>query len=617
MKTNSPRWTLVATSFGLGMALLDVTAGNVAVPSIQRDFGTGIAGLSWVIDGYTLAFASALVLAGGLGDRLGTRRVFASGLVLFTVASLLCGVAPTVGLLIAARVLQGLGAALFMPSSLALLARAYPDPGQRARAIGFWSALTAITGGSGPLVGGILTSTLGWRSIFLVNLPLGITGVLMTARFVRPTAPSRARTLDLPAQLVAALSLGSVTWALVERAERGWGSPAVLGALLAGVVGLALFIWMESTAAEPMLPPRLFQHRTFATTSAGALLYAAAFFGGLLVLSLYFQRVRGEAAALAGLHISAITVTFGLASILGGKLAGRHGPRASILLGLVLLCRRRLRSVTGHRGHVVPDPRASARAARLRRRSRRPADERGHPRQCRAGSRRDRQRRAQRQPADRHGARRGGLRLPLRRRSVTAPGSAAGDARRGGALPRGRGRGGDGASHEEHCARCRAAAGLVQERRVGRASPVPGLECPAVHQPPHRLRRTLGWGDGLALVVGIMVGSGIFRTPGLVASSLGRPALTFVAWALGGAVGLLGALIFAELATRHPHAGGKYVYARESFGRRAGFVVGWVEALTYCAAVAAIAVVCGDYLSRLVGWPPRSHRPSESCSSSP
>ncbi len=120
-----------------------------------------------------------------------------------------------------------------------------------------------------------------------------------------------------------------------------------------------------------------------------------------------------------------------------------------------------------------------------------------------------------------------------------------------------------------------------------------------------RLSRTLGWGDGLAIVVGIMVGSGIFRTPGLVASSLRRPGLTFVAWALGGAVGLLGALVFAELATRHPHAGGKYVYARESFGRRAGFVVGWIEALTYCSAVAAIAVVCGDYLSRLVGWPPR------------
>src|SRR5262249_42481262 len=279
--------------FGLGMALLDVTAGNVAVPSIQRDFGTGIAGLSWVIDGYTLAFASALLLAGGLGDRLGARRVFASGLGLFTVASLLCGVAPPVGLLIGARMLQGLGAALFMPSSLALLARAYPDPRKRAHAIGIWSALTSIAGGSGPLVGGILTSTLGWRSIFLVNLPLGIAGLLLTARFVRPAPATGARTLDLPAQLMAALSLGAVTWALVERAERGWGSPAVLGPLIAGLLGLLLFVWMETAAAEPMLPPRLFRHRTFAATSAGALLYATAFFGGLLVLSLYFQRIRG------------------------------------------------------------------------------------------------------------------------------------------------------------------------------------------------------------------------------------------------------------------------------------------------------------------------------------
>src|SRR5262249_49081299 len=225
---------------------------------------------------------------------------------------------------------------LFMPSSLALLARAYPDARERARAIGFWSALTAVAGGSGPLVGGILTSTLGWRSIFLVNLPLGIAGLILTARFVRPAPATGARTLDLPAQLMAALSLGAVTWALVERAERGWGSPAVLGPLIAGLLGLLLFVWMETAAAEPMLPPRLFRHRTFAATSAGALLYATAFFGGLLVLSLYFQRIRGEDAALAGLHITAITVSFCFASILAGKLASRPGPRVPILMGLAL-----------------------------------------------------------------------------------------------------------------------------------------------------------------------------------------------------------------------------------------------------------------------------------------
>jgi DHA2 family methylenomycin A resistance protein-like MFS transporter len=337
METRNARGTLVATSFGLGMALLDVTAGNVAVPSIQRDFGTGMAGLSWVIDGYTLTFASALLLAGGLGDRLGARRVFASGLVLFTLASLLCGVAPTIGLLIGARMLQGLGAALFMPSSLALLARAYPEPRERARAIGFWSALTAIAGGSGPLVGGLLTSTLGWRSIFLVNLPLGIAGLLLTARFVRPTPATGARTLDLPAQAVAALSLGAVTWALVERGEHGWGAPMVVWPLLAGIAGLVLFVRLESIGVAPMLPPRLFRRRTFSTTSAGALLYAAAFFGGLLVLSLFFQRVRGESAAVTGLHLTAITVSFCLASIVGGRLAARYGPRPTILGGLALL----------------------------------------------------------------------------------------------------------------------------------------------------------------------------------------------------------------------------------------------------------------------------------------
>jgi DHA2 family methylenomycin A resistance protein-like MFS transporter len=319
------------------MALLDVTAGNVAVPSIQADLHTGISGLSWVINAYTLSFASLLLLAGGLGDRLGARAIFGSGLVVFTIASVLCGLAPGVSILIAARMLQGAGAALFMPSSLALIARAYPEPRRRAQAIGIWSALTGIAGASGPLVGGLLVSTIGWRRIFLVNAPLGVLGLFLTARFVRPIPRAGARDLDLLAQLVAALSLASLTWALVERGEHGWMSPPVLAALVVGLAGLGLFVQLERTGAHPMLPPILFKDRTFSTTAAAALLYAAAFFGGLLVLSLYFQRVQGQSAALAGLKITTITATFCVTSILAGRLAGRYGPRRPIVTGLAVL----------------------------------------------------------------------------------------------------------------------------------------------------------------------------------------------------------------------------------------------------------------------------------------
>jgi MFS transporter, DHA2 family, methylenomycin A resistance protein len=337
MKRHAPAWTLVATSFGLGMALLDVTAGNVAVPSIQASLHTDLRGLSWVIDGYTLSFASLLLLAGGLADRLGAKRLFAIGLVLFTVSSAACGLAPDAPSLIAARVIQGMGAALFMPSSLSILARAYPDERRRAQAIGIWSSLTAIAGGSGPLVGGLLVATLGWRSIFLLNVPMGIVGSALAVWAIPATPPAERRSLDLGPQAVGAFALAAFTWALIERAPRGWGSPVVLAALAASVLGGALFIAWEKRSRQPILPLQLFQNRAFSATAAGALLYAAGFFGGLLVLSLYFQRIRGESAALAGLHITAIAVTFGVTSVVAGWLAARYGPRRPILAGLALL----------------------------------------------------------------------------------------------------------------------------------------------------------------------------------------------------------------------------------------------------------------------------------------
>ena len=334
---SSPRATLLATSFGLGMALLDMTAVNVAVPAIQANLHTDVRGLSWVIDGYTLAFASLLLLAGGLGDRLGARRVFAAGLVIFTVASALCGLAPGLGTLIFARVLQGLGAALFMPASLAILRQAYPEQRERARAIGIWSALTAIAGASGPLFGGLLVTAFGWRSIFYLNLPLGIVAVAMTFRYVRASPRSPGGGLDLVAQLTAAGSLALFTWALIERTARGWGSPVILGAFAASIVGLRLFVFLEKRSPRPILPLQLFSDRTFSATASAALLYAGAFFGSVLVYSLYFQDLRGEEPATAGLHLAAITVSFGLTSLLAGRVVGRYGTRAPILVGLTAL----------------------------------------------------------------------------------------------------------------------------------------------------------------------------------------------------------------------------------------------------------------------------------------
>src|SRR3954452_20113359 len=231
--TSHARWTLVTTSFGLSMALLDTTAVNVAVPSIQAGLGTDVLGLSWVIDGYTLALASLLLVAGGLGDRLGAKRLFLAGLGVFTGASAACRFAPGLATLRLARILQGAGAAMFLPSSLAILREAYPQPKERAQAIGIWSALTAIAGACGPLFGGAMVASLGWRSIFLLNVPVGLVAVPMVLRFVRTSPAGARRGFDLPAQIAGAFALALLTCALIERSAFGWSSPRILFALLA------------------------------------------------------------------------------------------------------------------------------------------------------------------------------------------------------------------------------------------------------------------------------------------------------------------------------------------------------------------------------------------------
>src|SRR3954462_11974873 len=331
------RWTLVTTSFGLSMALLDTTAVNVAVPSIQAGLRTDVLGLSWVIDGYTLTLASLLLVAGGLGDRLGAKRLFPAGLGVFTAAAAACGFAPGLATLVLARILQGAGAAMFLPSSLAILREAYPRPKERAQAIGIWSALTAIAGACGPLFGGAMIASLGWRSIFLLNVPVGIVAVAMVLRFVRTSPAGAHRGFDLPAQMTGALALALLAWALIERSAFGWSSPRILLALAAAVAAALGFVYLEHRSASPLLPLQLFANRTFSSTASAALLYAGGFFGSVFVFSMYFQGLRGDSPLDAGLHTTAITVSFGLTSIAGGRFAGRYGTRGPILAGLSLL----------------------------------------------------------------------------------------------------------------------------------------------------------------------------------------------------------------------------------------------------------------------------------------
>src|SRR6266581_2863827 len=232
---------LASVCLGYFMAVLDSTVVNVALPDMARSLGTGIAGMQWVVDGYALLFASLLLTAGALGDRFGNRGMFVAGLALFTLASALCGIAPSLGALVAFRALQGVGAAVQVPASLALLRHAYHDPAERAEAIGVWAAATGVAVAAGPVVGGILTHAFTWRSVFLVNIPVGVAGIVLTLRHVPPVPRHAEGHLDLRAQALGIAALGALTFGLIQGGVWGWGSPPVVGTLVVATVAGLLF----------------------------------------------------------------------------------------------------------------------------------------------------------------------------------------------------------------------------------------------------------------------------------------------------------------------------------------------------------------------------------------
>ncbi|MGA5194089.1 MFS transporter [Streptomyces exfoliatus] len=337
--TTRPGPTLFAACLGFVVVILDVSVVNVATKALTAEFGGSLSGLEWVINGYTLTFAAFLLTAGALGDRFDPRRIFVAGFALFAVTSLACGAAPTLVTLIVARVLQGVGAALIVPSSLSLVNTNFPDPARRTRAVSLWAAAGGLALALGPVVGGVLVDSLGWRSIFYVNIPIAAVGILLTQRYAQaapPRDPSRRRSLDLPGQLLAIAGLGALTAAIVEANARGWGSALVITCLAVFAAALVGFLTVERRSADPMLPLHLFGRRAFSATSLIGVLLNFAFYGLIFVFSLFFQQVWDYSPITAGLAFLPMTGAIMAANLACGPLVKRYGARTVLLTGNIL-----------------------------------------------------------------------------------------------------------------------------------------------------------------------------------------------------------------------------------------------------------------------------------------
>ena len=335
--TAQARGVLATTILGSGMAMLDGTVVNVALPRIGEELDASVAGLQWILDGYLLALASLILIAGSLGDRYGRRRVFTVGVVWFGAASVLCGFAVSTPMLVVTRVLQGVGGALLTPGSLAILQASFARE-DRSRAIGSWSGLGGLAAAVGPLVGGVLVQAWSWRLAFLINLPLAVACVWLARRYVPESCDQTVGGRpDVLAAVLGALGLAGITAALVEAPSRGPGDPLVLVAALVGVVALGSFVRLQVRSVDPLVPPPLFADRTFTLSNALTFVVYAALSGVLMLLVLQLQVSLGYSPTAAGVAGLPITILMLLLSGRSGALAQRIGPRAQLVVGPMLL----------------------------------------------------------------------------------------------------------------------------------------------------------------------------------------------------------------------------------------------------------------------------------------
>ena len=334
---NRKWWTLGAVAFALFMIMLDNTVVNVALPSIQRSLDAGISQLEWVVNGYALTFAVLMLTGGKLADLFGRRQIFLLGLVVFTGASLACGLAGSAGELIAWRALQGAGAALMMPATLAIISAAFP-PRQRGLAIGIWAGVSAMALAIGPLLGGILTEHIDWSWIFFVNVPVGLLGLIVGLIVIEESRDtSLEQSLDLPGLMTSAGALFALTFALIEANSYGWTSPLILGLFGAAIAGLALFVLIEHRRRAPMLDLSLFRNRTFTGANIVALMVTFAMFGVFFFMSLFVQQILGYSPVQAGAIFLPMTVLIIFIAPVAGKLSDRIGSRWLMAGGLTLV----------------------------------------------------------------------------------------------------------------------------------------------------------------------------------------------------------------------------------------------------------------------------------------
>ncbi|MGN4422903.1 MFS transporter [Bacillus cereus group sp. MYBK30-1] len=326
-------WKLVVLAMGFVMATLDTTVVNVAIADIQNSLEISFTGITWVVDGYILTFASFLLAGGSLANRYGAKNIYILGLCFFVLASLLCAVAQTADVLIAARLLQGAGAALFMPSSLSLLALSYTDEKQRAKMFGIWAAIVSTSAGLGPFVGGVLVDMTGWQSIFIINLPIGMISLFFTYRIIAQSPRVQGK-LNFTSHGLGIITLACFCFTLIEGPSMGWFSLPIVSSTSIAVLSAILFIARERKTENQIIPSQLFRDSRFSAANMVGFLLNFSLFGGVFMLSLFLQEARGASPFMAGLQLLPMMAVFVVGNLLFAKVATRLGSRLPMLLAL-------------------------------------------------------------------------------------------------------------------------------------------------------------------------------------------------------------------------------------------------------------------------------------------